>query len=65
MSALIKYIIDRLKERRVGQLPIEAFEGTYYSTLTGSDPPYIEVDWPKLQADMEALEEEFQAQKEC
>ena len=59
-----EFLIAKWKARNPGWdgahgLPIKAIEGTYYSTLTGSDPPSVEIDWDKLQVEIEELEAEF------
>ena len=59
-----KYLVDKWRSRAPGYdeaygLPIRAVEGRYYSTLTGSDPPTVEIDWEKLQQDIERFEAEF------
>jgi hypothetical protein len=61
-----KFLIDKWRSRDPGYneahgLPIEVIEGQWYSTLTGSDPPTIEINWDALQRDIEQLEAEFKA----
>lgn len=59
-----KFLIAKLRARNPSYddshgLPIRAVEGTYYSTLTGSDPPTVEIDWDALQRQIEELEQEY------
>lgn len=71
MSAFVEFLVRKMKKRVEdqkfsGACPLDGMdvcEGQYYSTLTGSDPPYVEIDWEKLQANIQALEDEFKAQQ--
>jgi hypothetical protein len=67
VTSFAKFLIDKWRARGEGWdgahgLPIKAIEGTYWSTLTGSDPPSVEIDWDKLQEEIATLETEFKAQ---
>jgi len=65
MTTFIEFLIKKMQEKamkRYDGVPLDSMtivDGVYYSTLTGGDPPTVEVDWPKLQAEIEQLEEEF------
>lgn len=64
MSTFAKFVAERWKEKLStwnGEeaFPIQAKEGRWYSTLTGGDPPELEIDWEKLVAEIAELEEEF------
>lgn len=64
MSRLIEYMIKRLKSRESDlDFPIEVHQGTDYGGETGSSFSTLEIDWEKLQADMQAFEDEFKAEE--
>ena len=67
VNTFARFLVGRLRnkfEEDPYHFPIQAEAGPYYSTLTGGGPPTVEIDWPKLQADIEALEVEFSAKQE-
>lgn len=60
MSAFAKFLVDRLRAKRWEPgFPIRAENGTEYGAETGQGPANLEIDWDKLQKDIEALEREF------
>lgn len=61
----LKYVIERLKlQFKYGSPAVRAENGIEFSTLTGQGPAQIEVNWEKLQADIESFEKDFQENKE-
>lgn len=60
MSKLIKHIIARLKTRVEDyDSPIGVEQGFDWGGQTGCDFSTLEIDWDRLQAEMEAFEAEF------
>lgn len=69
--SFVKFLIERFKakakDNHCSHSPFDAMtvcEGTYYSTLTIINPPYVEIDWDELQVEIEKLELEFKSLQE-